>query len=137
VYCVAQFDKASDARKSLKKHLEIYKADLLLGEGIMIQCRWVNEVKAWVEELGIPAYWSGAADRAQIVADWLSGKHPVIACTSGLGTRVHHPACWVVFHWGLRFGLMGYFQECGRTARNGLPSLCILFHFHNPHPNRL
>ncbi|KAG9094481.1 hypothetical protein FS749_012398 [Ceratobasidium sp. UAMH 11750] len=130
----ALFRHESDMQHSLGEHLRVYTQQLRPNEGIMVQCRTVDQVETLAGRFETAMYYSEYEHAAESAASWLSGETPVIICTSGLGTGVHHPACRVVIHYGLGYGLMGYIQETGRAGRDSLPSLCLLFHTMNRPP---
>ncbi|KAB5588300.1 hypothetical protein CTheo_8259 [Ceratobasidium theobromae] len=109
-----------------------FYSELRPGEGIMVQCRSTDDVRYIAQELGAPAYYStlDPLEKDEIAADWLSGEKPTVVCTTALGTGVNHPSCRAVLHFGVPWGMVDYSQEVGRSGRDGLPALGVIFWWH-------
>ena len=59
--------------------------------------------------------------------DWISGKVPIMACTSAFGMGIDKADVRWVLHVGAPANIESYVQEAGRAGRDGKSSRCILF----------
>ena len=59
--------------------------------------------------------------------DWITGKTPVMACTSAFGMGIDKADVRWVLHYNVPSTLESFIQEAGRAGRDGLDSVCISF----------
>ncbi|KAG9124863.1 hypothetical protein FRC07_009960 [Ceratobasidium sp. 392] len=131
VYRTAKFPTVDVATKSLIRHAEVYRQQLLPTEGILIICRSKAKAEYVASELKALCYHSGMSneDRDKNATAWLQAQSQVIVTTPGFGVGVHHPHCRGVLHLGVSYSLQGYIQESSRAGRDGLPALAAIFHY--------
>ncbi|MGB7416445.1 MAG: RecQ family ATP-dependent DNA helicase, partial [Thermosynechococcaceae cyanobacterium] len=84
---------------------------------------WLGEaqVHAVAYHAGLPPH-----ERRQIEADWLSGKVPVVVCTSAFGMGINKPDVRFICHLHPPLTVAEYVQEIGRAGRDGLRSQTLL-----------
>ncbi len=78
------------------------------------------------------AYHAGlsSSDRHRIQDDFMSGKVPVIAATNAFGMGVDKADIRFVTHYNFPSSLEAYYQEIGRSGRDGKPAWCqLLFNY--------
>ena len=59
--------------------------------------------------------------------DWITGKTPVMSCTSAFGMGIDKADVRWVLHYNVPSTLESFIQEVGRAGRDGHDSLCISF----------
>ncbi len=59
--------------------------------------------------------------------DWISNKTRIIACTNAFGMGIDKPDVRTVIHYDMPDALENYYQEAGRSGRDGLKSYAVLF----------
>ena len=87
-----------------------------------VLARWLREQK-----LNTIAYHAGVINskRRDIEKDWLTGKVPVVICTSAFGMGIDKSTCRFVLHYHLPELLSEYLQEIGRSGRDGKPATAL------------
>ncbi len=66
--------------------------------------------------------------RSRIQESFSSGKLSVVCATSAFGMGIDRPDVRLVVHFSLPESLEAYYQEAGRSGRDGQPSRAILFY---------
>ncbi|MES1021666.1 ATP-dependent DNA helicase RecQ [Gloeocapsa sp. BRSZ] len=83
----------------------------------------------WLNQQGYTtaAYHAGLSpeERREIENHWLSGKIPVVVCTSAFGMGINKPDVRWVIHFHAPMLLSEYVQEIGRAGRDGKPSIAL------------
>ncbi|KAG8780922.1 hypothetical protein FRC12_022450 [Ceratobasidium sp. 428] len=123
----AKYRSQSDAFKALDLVLERYNEHTMPKKsGILIIVPWTALADKISQTYGIPVYHGGKKGQADHhVVDWVAGKFLTIVGTTGLGTGVDKDLCLMVIHFGLPYGMMSYWQECGRAGRKGDLAMCL------------
>jgi ATP-dependent DNA helicase RecQ len=98
VYCLSRKSTEDVAKK-------------LLREGIM----------AGVYHAGIPQ-----SVKEETYHDFMQNKIQVVCATIAFGMGVDKPDVRFIVHWNLPKSIEGYYQETGRSGRDGLPSEALL-----------
>lgn len=65
-------------------------------------------------------------DRQSILEKWLSNQVKIVVATTAFGMGIDKPDVNLIFHIHLPESLESYYQEVGRSGRNGLPAKAIL-----------
>ncbi|KAJ7021259.1 hypothetical protein C8F04DRAFT_1314834 [Mycena alexandri] len=94
----------------------------------MVFCRTKAVAKRVGELLELTPYTSETAEdaRDEIFGDWVSGRKPIIVCTSILGLGVDQQVRDVV-HCNVSWDMIGHTQEQNRAGRGNLAARAILF----------
>ncbi|MFM8595974.1 MAG: ATP-dependent DNA helicase RecQ [Flavobacteriales bacterium] len=69
-----------------------------------------------------------AADRSQMLKDWLSEKRRVMVATNAFGMGIDKPNVRFVLHYEVPTSPEAYFQEAGRAGRDGQTAYALLFY---------
>ena len=88
-----------------------------------------QDLAQWLQskKINAIAYHAGVptSQRRQIEQQWLTGKLPVVVCTSAFGLGVDKPDCRWVLHYQLPELLAEYLQEIGRAGRDGKEAIAL------------
>ncbi len=66
-----------------------------------------------------------AVERQARQQSWLQGKTRVMVCTNAFGMGIDKADVRFVIHWGMTSSLEAYYQEAGRTGRDGQKSFAV------------
>lgn len=91
---------------------------------IYVQSRLASEELAaylQTQQLKAAAYHAGlTSDRKRAIElDWLTGKLPIVICTSAFGMGIDKKNCRWVLHYQVPSLIAEYIQEVGRSGRDG------------------
>lgn len=122
-----------ETKKQLIKFLKDHK-----GKSGIIYClsrKKVEEIAQLLIVNGFKAapYHAGldADVRVKNQDDFLNEETDIIVATIAFGMGIDKPDVRFVVHYDVPKSLEGYYQETGRSGRDGLEGLCLMFYSHN------
>ncbi|KER23121.1 hypothetical protein T265_08929 [Opisthorchis viverrini] len=122
-----------------KEIIEVIHSEFPRRSGI-VYCLSRRECDLVAEELSraglaASAYHAGMTDaqRRRIQEAWIQeDKCKIVCATIAFGMGIDKPDVRFVIHHSLPKSIEGYYQEAGRSGRDGLPATCILYyHWHD------
>jgi len=124
---------APNTDPDLARRIE-YTEGLLEGSGLVYVATTseAKRVSELLNEFGIKAaYYHGQmrkSDRDRVQQEWMDEVTPVLVATTAFGMGINKPNLRYVVHYDLPASLEAYYQEAGRTGRDGLPARAILIY---------
>src|SRR5688572_17327634 len=122
-----------ETKKQLIKFLKEHK-----GKSGVIYClsrKKVEEIAQLLNVNGFKAapYHAGLDPdvRMKNQDDFLNEEVDIIVATIAFGMGIDKPDVRFVVHYDVPKSLEGYYQETGRSGRDGLEGLCLMFYSHN------
>ncbi len=122
-----------ETKKQLIKFLKEHK-----GKSGIIYClsrKKVEEIAQLVNVNGFKAapYHAGLDPdvRMKNQDDFLNEEVDIIVATIAFGMGIDKPDVRFVVHYDVPKSLEGYYQETGRSGRDGLEGVCLMFYSHN------
>ena len=117
----------------IRENLE-YIESTLRGSGLVYVATTseAKRVSELLNEAGIKAeYYHGQmrkSDRDRVQQDWMDEKTPVVVATTAFGMGINKANLRYVVHYDLPASLEAYYQEAGRSGRDGEPARAILIY---------
>jgi ATP-dependent DNA helicase RecQ len=122
-----------ETKKQLVKFLKEHK-----GKSGIIYClsrKKVEEIAQLLNVNGFKArpYHAGLDPDVRIKNqdDFLNEEVDIICATIAFGMGIDKPDVRFVVHYDVPKSLEGYYQETGRSGRDGLEGICLMFYSHN------
>jgi len=122
-----------ETKKQLIKFLKEHK-----GKSGIIYClsrKKVEEIAELLNVNGFKArpYHAGLDPDVRIKNqdDFLNEEVDIICATIAFGMGIDKPDVRFVVHYDVPKSLEGYYQETGRSGRDGLEGICLMFYSHN------
>jgi ATP-dependent DNA helicase RecQ len=122
-----------ETKKQLIKFLKEHK-----GKSGIIYClsrKKVEEIAQLLRVNGFKAapYHAGLDPdvRMKNQDDFLNEESDIIVATIAFGMGIDKPDVRFVVHYDVPKSLEGYYQETGRSGRDGLEGVCLMFYSHN------
>ncbi|HEY9486774.1 MAG TPA: DNA helicase RecQ [Chryseosolibacter sp.] len=122
-----------ETKKQLIKFLKEHK-----GKSGIIYClsrKKVEEIAVLLNVNGFKAapYHAGLDPdvRMKNQDDFLNEETDIIVATIAFGMGIDKPDVRFVVHYDVPKSLEGYYQETGRSGRDGLEGICLMFYSHN------
>lgn len=122
-----------ETKKQLIKFLKDHK-----GKSGIVYClsrKKVEEIASLLNVNGFRAapYHAGldAEVRMKNQDDFLNEEIEIIVATIAFGMGIDKPDVRFVVHYDVPKSLEGYYQETGRSGRDGLEGVCLMFYSHN------
>ena len=103
-------------KREIKERLRRWIENRDVGSKMLVFCRTKGECNSWAREYGGRKYYSGLADKAQQLADWMEG---LMFATGALGAGLDIDGIEDVMHVGMPYAMADYIQESGRGGRKG------------------
>ncbi|KAF5398375.1 ATP-dependent DNA helicase [Paragonimus heterotremus] len=135
-----KFEVRSKKLKSCTKEIiDVIRSEFPKRSGI-VYCLSRRECDIVADELcraglAASAYHAGMTDaqRRRVQEAWIQEEKCKIVCaTIAFGMGIDKPDVRFVIHHSLPKSIEGYYQEAGRSGRDGLPATCILYyHWHD------
>jgi ATP-dependent DNA helicase RecQ len=126
---VRSFEKEADQRDALLEAVEDAEEPGIVYTATR---RHAEEIAGALLERGKNAacYHAGMKkkDRERVQSDFLAGRTPLLVATNAFGMGVDKPDVRFVFHYDISDSLDSYYQEIGRSGRDGLPATAMLFY---------
>ena len=111
----------------------------LSGTGIIYVAtqKAVAAVSEWLykHKFEVVGYHGGMDKKQRTAAQnaWLSGRASVIVATNAFGMGIDKADVRYVIHYNLPGSMEAYYQEAGRSGRDGKTSYCVLFFTYRDH----
>ncbi len=124
----------ADRRRQLARLLK-----RLNGSGIVYTAtvKAVGQLSTWLTEQGLHASaYHGrmkSADRTRFQERFMAGQDRVLIATNAFGMGIDKPDIRFVIHHHMPANLESYYQEFGRSGRDGLPAHAMLLHHPDDH----
>src|SRR6187402_2470492 len=122
-----------ETKKQLIKFLKEHK-----GKSGVIYClsrKKVEEIAQLINVNGFKAapYHAGLDPDVSVKNqdDFLNEETDIIVATIAFGMGIDKPDVRFVVHYDVPKSLEGYYQETGRSGRDGLEGVCLMFYSHN------
>ncbi|MBK9098952.1 MAG: RecQ family ATP-dependent DNA helicase [bacterium] len=124
--------KVIHTKKKKEKCLEILND--IKGSAIIYTAsrKKSEEIAEYLNVKGIKCnyYHAGltAPERRRVQEEFISGNTEIISATNAFGMGIDKPDIRVVIHYNTPGSVESYYQEIGRTGRDGKESFCYLLH---------
>ena len=122
-----------ETKKQLIKFLKEHK-----GKSGIIYCLSRKKVEEIAELLNVNGFkaapYHAGLDpdiRMKNQDDFLNEETDIIVATIAFGMGIDKPDVRFVVHYDVPKSLEGYYQETGRSGRDGLEGICLMFYSHN------
>ncbi|WP_417913087.1 DNA helicase RecQ [Candidatus Electronema sp. TJ] len=119
-----------DGESQLARFLERFKEQS--GIVYCFSRRQVDELNAYLAQLGcsVRPYHAGLDDtvRSRNQEDFIRDNVQIMVATIAFGMGINKPNVRFVVHYDLPKSIEGYYQEIGRSGRDGLPAHCLLLY---------
>ena len=122
-----------ETKKQLIKFLKDHK-----GKSGIIYCLSRKKVEEIAELLNVNGFkaapYHAGLDpdvRMKNQDDFLNEETDIIVATIAFGMGIDKPDVRFVVHYDVPKSLEGYYQETGRSGRDGLEGICLMFYSHN------
>lgn len=122
-----------ETKKQLIKFLKEHK-----GKSGIIYCLSRKKVEEIAELLSVNGFkaapYHAGLDpdvRMKNQDDFLNEETDIIVATIAFGMGIDKPDVRFVVHYDVPKSLEGYYQETGRSGRDGLEGICLMFYSHN------
>ena len=115
-----------------KRRLVIGLCHKFSGSGIVyaLTRKKCEELAALLRQQGLNAahYHAGISKRAEIQERFMNDEVDIIVATIAFGMGVDKADIRFIIHYGLPDSVEAYYQEAGRSGRDGEPSACVLLY---------